>query len=158
MRSSLILWMLVATLIAQGSARAEDTDRLKSFVFADVLVRNGDILSGSIVAAREVALLSGSGATLAIGIRPRVGLGGASAALGLLGYVDCWSWARHLPCAGLNAQGVVLRSWWLSDWHPDTYAGGELGFEIYFVRFTAGVLKGLESGQIRFQVGIGLGV
>jgi hypothetical protein len=46
----------------------------------------------------------------------------------------------------------------LSNWHPDTYAGGEIGLEIYFVRFTVGAFKGLESGQTRFQVGIGLGV
>ena len=153
----LALLVFFATLNDPRSARAEERD-LRASAFGDVLVRNGDIISASIVAWWDAAWLPAPGAMLAIDFRPRVGLGGASAALGVLGYFDCGPYARHLPCAGLNFQAVVLRSWWLSNWHTETYAGGEVGLEYYFIRLTLGAFKGLESNQTRLQIGIGLGV
>jgi hypothetical protein len=158
MRFLLVLGIIVASLGDLRSARADHDSRLGALVFADVLVRNGDLLSASLVAGRDLAWMSEPGARLAINVRPRLGLGGASAAIGLLGYVGSDPWAPHLPVFGLNPQMVVFRSWWLSNWRPDTYLGGELGLEFYFVRLTAGAFRGLESSQTRFQIGVGLGV
>jgi hypothetical protein len=145
----------LALLALAQRARAEETGAVtKHLVGADLLARNGDVLSASVVGG--YAFHRADDAAIAATLRLRVGLGGISGGPGIMGYVPC----LHDPvvsCMAAGVQGVAMRTWGSLGWPPDTYLGGEIHLEFLLFKLVVGALHGAASHDA-IQIGLGVGV
>jgi hypothetical protein len=148
--------VLVLTIDGLAST-CHAADPLGGLAFADVTVRNSEYLGASAVVGYDLGFTGlDLLAKVAVAARGGVALGGASGSLELLGYTNC---PHGLPlCVQAGASAKVLRPWWISNWDRTLYWGGEATVGFMLCKATFGVFRGQDSGDVQYQLGLGVGL
>jgi len=138
----LMLGVAGAMVVAEGTGSAVDFPGTVSG--ADVMVRNGELLSVGFRAGYLWRLPTDAFAGLGMAATAGLGLGGVSGGAGPIAMFRC---VHAFGCTSLSVEAKVFRPALLSPWEHETRIGSELAVGLYLFKLTAAVYGELGRGS-----------
>jgi hypothetical protein len=139
-------------VVAGGTASAVDFPGRVSG--ADVMVRNGELLSVAVRAGYLWRLPAEALAGLGMAATAGFGLGGVSGGAGPIAMFRC---IHAFGCTSLSVEAKAFRPALLSTWDHATRIGPELALGLYVFKVTAAVYRNFGSGPT-VSVSAGAGI